>query len=178
MFFLEFLGKLYARAEVKHTIYFEWPNVKHAGWNIPTPPPPILLLWLMTYDLWLLCFRVDTLQWLWWWSYVWAYWCWCLLHHPAKAFQSKMQVSDYNPYSGEELNSWMGFNIIAPYMDMLHINRTLHHWGRFTQWVLHLQISCQSNSYRSTLLLSTIFLSKNTKAMQLCILYESVLNGF
>ncbi len=28
MFFLDFLGKVYARAEVKHTIYFEWPNDK------------------------------------------------------------------------------------------------------------------------------------------------------
>ena len=42
-----------------------------------------------------------------------------------------MYLSDSNPYSGVELNSWiflMGFNIIAPYMEMLHINRSLHHW--------------------------------------------------
>ncbi len=36
--------------------------------------------------------------------------------------------SDSNPYSGIELNFSMVFNIIAPYMEMLQINRSLHHW--------------------------------------------------
>ena len=40
----------------------------------------------------------------------------------------KSQFSDSNPYSSVALNFWMEFNIIAPYMEMLHINRSLHQW--------------------------------------------------
>ena len=35
-------------------------------------------------------------------------------------------VRDSNPYSDVELNFSLGFNIIAPYMEMLHINRSPH----------------------------------------------------
>ena len=46
----------------------------------------------------------------------------------------------------ELLNFSMGFNIIAPYMEMLHINRSLHHWYRswhispFTLYQFFLQL--------------------------------------
>ena len=36
----------------------------------------------------------------------------------------------------ELLNFVMGFNIIAPYMEMLHINRSLHHWFLLTAGVI------------------------------------------
>ena len=55
---------------------------------------------------------------------------------------SNQHISDSNPYSGVEfelLNFSMGFNIIhvGPYMVMLHINRSLHHWCHFLQQVVH-----------------------------------------
>ncbi len=43
------------------------------------------------------------------------------------SFGQYSMYSDSNPYRIELLNFSMGFSIIAPYMDMLNINRYLHH---------------------------------------------------